>query len=190
MGFQKVVTTMPAAGIPGQQVAPGQAVYTSFNYVSDGTVEAGTFAYAKALTETGFAEMNAASSKGSAGAAVLGFVERVQVAVIPSPLEEATAVYPAGTGLSIAIRGQFYAKATGTATEGQSVLCDPTTGAITYGTAGTANDTGWVVRFPRGVHQVAKDDLVIYECFGLTVGGGAAAASYVGEATVGEAEVG
>lgn len=167
MGFQQVVNIHPAAGIPGQQVQPGAALYTAFNYVSDGTAQAGTFAYAKAITEEG--EMNAASLKGSSGAAPLGFVERVQVAAIPSPLTEAVEVYPKGTGLAIAVRGQFYAKATGVATEGQAVLCDPTTGAVTYGTAGAANDTGWVVRFPRGVTAVKKDELVIYECVGLAI---------------------
>ncbi len=51
MGFQAAVKTDPAIGIPGQEVNPRQAVYTAFNYVSDGTVPAGGFAFA-ALFDT------------------------------------------------------------------------------------------------------------------------------------------
>ena len=187
MGFQKVVNTDPAIATPGLEVNPGQAVYTAFNFVSDGTVEAGGFAFAVALEEGGASAMNAASKKASAGAKVLGFVERNLIGTITNPLVSATNVYPKGTGLPIAIRGQFYAIATGAATEGQSVLCDPTTGAVTYGTAGTANDTGWVVRLPRGVEEVASGDIVIYENFGVSIASAAAGRSLVGTDEVGEA---
>lgn len=170
MAFQKVVNVDPAIATPGLEVNPGQAVYTAFNYVSDGTVEAGGFAFAVAIEDDagGAHVMNSASKKGSAGDKVLGFVERNLIGAL-NPLVEATNVYPLGQGLPIAIRGQFYAVATGAATEGQSVLCDPTTGAITYGTAGATNDTGWVVRLPRGVEEVASGDIVIYENFGLAI---------------------
>ena len=163
MAFQKVVNVDPAIATPGLEVNPGQAVYTAFNYVSDGMVEAGGFAFAVAIEDDagGAHVMNSASKKGSAGDKVLGFVERNLIGAL-NPLVEATNVYPLGQGLPIAIRGQFYAVATGAATEGQSVLCDPTTGAITYGTAG-------VVRLPRGVEEVASGDIVIYENFGLAI---------------------
>ena len=49
MGFQKVVNTDPAIATPGLEVNPGQAVYTAFNYISDGTVESGGFPFAVAL---------------------------------------------------------------------------------------------------------------------------------------------
>lgn len=171
MGFQKVVNTDPVIATPGLEVNPGQAVYSAFNYVSDGTVEAGGFAFAVAIEEDagGPATMNQASKKGSAGAKVLGFVERNLSGVLSSPLISASNVYPLGTGVPIAIRGQFYAVAAAAATEGQSVLCDPTTGAITYGAAGATNDTGWVIRLPRGVEEVATGDIVIYENFGLSI---------------------
>lgn len=188
MGFQKVVNTDPAIATPGLEVNPGQAVYSAFNYISDGTVEAGTFAFAVALAEGGPVAMNVASKKASAGAKVLGFVERNLVGTLVNPLTSATNVYPKGTGLPIAIRGQFYAIASAAATDGQSVLCDPTSGAITYGTAGTENDTGWVVRLPRGVKDATTGDVVIYENFGITVAG-AAGMSLVDTAEVDEAQV-
>lgn len=169
MGFQKSVSQVPVIGIPGQEVNPGQAVYTAFNYVSDGTAAAGAFAFAKALEAAADFGVNSASATGAAGAKVLGFVARNLAASLPTPLSAASGAYPVGCGLGIAIRGQFYAAAAGAATEGQSVLCDPTTGKITYGAAGTANDTGWVVHLPQGVKEVAEGDTVIYECFGLTI---------------------
>lgn len=177
MGFQAVVNTDPAIGLPGQEVNPRQAVYTAFNYVSDGTVQAGAFAYAVALKGDTPTEQNVISAKGAAGAKPLGFVERDVIGTIPSLLAEATQVYPAGVCPPVAVRGQFYAIATGAATAGQSVLCDPETGAITYGTAGAANDTGWIVVLPQGVSSVANGDVVIYQNYGIDVSAAAAAAS-------------
>lgn len=171
MGFQKFVGTTPAIGIPGQEVNPTQAVYTAFNYVSDGTVKAGAFAFAVTMEadDAGVTAMNSASATGAAGAKVLGFVERNQIATIIDPLTGATDIYNKGIGLPIALRGQFYAEATGDCTDGQSVLCDPTTGKVTYGAAGAANDTGWIVRMPRGVASASEGDIIIVENFGLTV---------------------
>ena len=74
MGFQKSVASMPAIGLPGTEVNPGQATYTAFNYLSDGTVFAGGFAFAKDVEENGPVGFNAASATGKAGARVLGFV--------------------------------------------------------------------------------------------------------------------
>lgn len=187
MGFQKIVSTTPCIGLPGLEVNPGQAVYTAFNYLSDGTVEAGKFAFAVTVEDEEGA-MNVASAKGSAGAFPLGFVERNLSGTLLSPLVSGSNVYPQGSGLNIAIRGQFYAIATGAATEGQAVLCDPTTGAITYGTAGSTNDTGWRVRLPLGVTSVATGDMVIYENFGLTVvsGGVGKTIALADEGQVGE----
>lgn len=190
MGFQAVVKTDPAVGIAGQEVNPKQAVYTAFNYVSDGTVQAGTFCFATALKDNVTGETNIVSLKGTSGAKPVGFVERDVIASIPTLTADASQVYPQGACPPIAIRGQFYAVATGAVTEGQSVLCDPATGAITYGAAGTTNDTGWRVIFPRGVKSAAKDDVVIYQNFGVTVATGAMAAALADSAKVDEASAG
>lgn len=190
MGFQAVVKTDPAVGIAGQEVNPKQAVYTAFNYVSDGTVQAGTFCFATALKGNVTGETNIVSLKGTSGAKPVGFVERDVIATIPTLTADASQVYPRGACPPIAIRGQFYAVATGAVTEGQSVLCDPATGAITYGAAGTTNDTGWRVIFPRGVKSAAKDDVVIYQNFGVTVATGAMAAALADSAKVDEASAG
>lgn len=175
MGFQAAVKTDPAIGIPGQEVNPRQAVYTAFNYVSDGTVPAGGFAFAVALTGTTQTEQNVLSAKGTASTKPVGFVERDVIATIPALTDDATQVYPKGTCPPVAIRGQFYAIAAGAATKGQSVLCDPTTGEVTYGEAGATNDTGWKVVLPRGVSTIAKGDTVIYQNYGVDVAAGAGA---------------
>lgn len=168
MGFQKTVELQTAIGTPGLEVNPGQAVYTAFNYVSDGTVQAGTFAFAgTAASGTGEA-FGIASIKTASSGALLGFVERNLVSAL-MPDDEGNNVYTAGVGLSIAKRGQYYAIATGSATAGQAVLCDPTTGNVTYGTAGTTNDTGWRVVLPQGITTVSEGDIVIYENLGVDV---------------------
>lgn len=169
MDFQTVVSTDPAIGVAGQEVNPSQAVYTAFNYVSDGTVQAGTFCYAVAVKGTAPTKQNTVSFKAVAGAVPVGFVERDVIATIPSLTADSTQVYPEGVCPPVAIRGQFYAVATGVATEGQAVLCNPATGEVTYGTAGADNDTGWKVVLPRGVKTIAKGDIVIYQNFGIAV---------------------
>lgn len=163
--FQKTVGLSPAIGVAGQAVVPAQAVYTPFQYISDGTVEAGQFVFTDASPQKG---KNIAYLKKSGGK-LLGFAVRNQVATVPNPFVSATNVYPEGQPVGIAIRGQFYFQvpSDATPTDGQSVLCNPDDGKVTFGAAGTANDTGWVLRFPQGVDTVAEGAIVIIENWGL-----------------------
>mgnify|MGYP000369500154 FL=1 len=160
--LQKSVGLYPAIGIPGQQVAFNQAVYTPQNYLSDGTVQCGGFAFAVAASTTGRAvKFPIASLKGSAGAKPIGFVERTFTASIELGTDTPD-IYPKGSELTIAVRGDYYIVAPAAATLGQAVLCDPTTGAITFGDAGAANDTGWTVQTAG-----AKGDTIIISNHGL-----------------------
>lgn len=160
--LQKTVNLYPAVGIAGQQVAFNQAVYTPHNYLSDGTVACGTFAFAKAATSSTTAvQFPIASAKGAAGDKVVGLVERTFTASLPS-YDEGTDIYPEGAELTIAERGDYYIVAPAAATVGQAVLCNPTTGAITFGTAGATNDTGWTVQTAG-----AKGDTIIISNHGL-----------------------
>ena len=161
MAMQTKVGLYPVTGFPGQEVNPGSAIYTAENYISDGTLTAGAFAFTASVTGSDSAVGFKAAGK--IGTALLGFVERVLTGVILSPLDEASAAYASGSSAPIALRGQFYAAATGAVTEGQSVLCDPATGAVTYGNAGADNDTGWIVHLPNGLATAAEGDIVIYE---------------------------
>ena len=161
MAMQTKVGLYPVTGFPGQEVNPGSAIYTAENYISDGTLTAGAFAFTSAGTGTGTAA--AFKAAGKTGTALIGFVERTVTGAILSPLDEAEGAYAQGTGASIALRGQFYASASGAVTEGQSVLVNPATGAVTYGNAGADNDTGWIVHLPNGLATAAEGDIVIYE---------------------------
>lgn len=161
MAMQTKVGLYPVTGFPGQEVNPGSAIYTAENYISDGTLTAGAFAFTSAVTGIGTAA--AFKAAGKTGTALIGFVERTVTGAILSPLNEAEGAYTQGTGASIALRGQFYASASGAVTEGQSVLVDPATGAVTYGNAGADNDTGWIVHLPNGLATAAEGDIVIYE---------------------------
>lgn len=165
--FQTKVNVMPAYGVPGQMLS-ATAAYTAFNYVSDGTLAAGSFAFADpADAANGMAQL--AHSKVASNGRLLGFVQRIHSGVLNVPFVTGSNVYTEGQPVTIAVRGQFYMAVpeSGTATEGQSVLCDPTTGAITFGAAGTANDTGWVVHLLQGETSAGEGDLVIIEHYGL-----------------------
>lgn len=114
--LQKTVNLYPAIGIPGQQVAFNQAVYTPHNYLSDGTVACGTFVFAKAATgSTTAVQFPVASATGAAGDKVVGLVERTFTASLPS-YDEDTDIYPEGAELTIAERGDYYIVAPAAAT--------------------------------------------------------------------------
>lgn len=139
--MQKSVNLYPAAGLPGQEVAAHTAVYTPLNYISDGTVAAGGFAFA-AESEGNGVPFLVASAKGEGKC--LGLCERTFLGVLLVD-EDGSMLYPKGRELTIAVHGDYYVEATGAASVGQAVLCDPATGLVTYGNVGDANDTGWTI---------------------------------------------
>lgn len=134
--MQKTVNLYPSVGLPGQEVAAHTAVYTPLNYLSDGTAAAGKFVFEGTSDKKGVA-----SAKGTT---LVGLVERTFTAAVPCGVDGSEA-YPNGAELTIAVRGDFYVEAAGEATVGQAVLCNPADGAVSYGTVGSENDTGWVV---------------------------------------------
>lgn len=134
--MQKTVNLYPSVGLPGQEVAAHTAVYTPLNYLSDGTAAAGKFVFEGTPDKKGVA-----SAKGTT---LVGLVERTFTAAVPCGVDGSEA-YPNGAELTIAVRGDFYVEAAGEATVGQAVLCNPADGAVSYGTVGGENDTGWVV---------------------------------------------
>lgn len=139
---QRTVNLYPAIGFAGQQVAFNQAVYTPENFISDGTVVAGGFAFASTAAYTGTAApQNVASATGER---LLGFVERV----ISAEIELAEpGKYLAGEELTIAIKGDYYMVAPSAATIGQKVLVNGSTGAVSLGNSAASGtvDTGWTV---------------------------------------------
>lgn len=144
--MQKTVNLYPAVGVPGQEVNVHTAIYTPFNYISDGTAAAGSFVFVKANTDDDTGVVYPLASATGTGT-VIGLVENTFTGTLAYN-QDGTLIYPQGANLTIAVRGDYYVAASGAATVGQAVLCNPASGAITYGTPGTANDTGWVVMTP------------------------------------------
>lgn len=173
--FQQSINIMPATGLPGQVVQMFGYTPTPYNYVSDGTITAGTFAFLDPAEEANGGPMFA-HSKVASGGRLIGFVQRIHSGLLNTPYVTNTEVYEKGQPITIAMRGQFRMRVPSgqTPTEGQSVLCDPTTGAITFGAAGAANDTGWIVHMPQGATSASEGALVIVEHLGLQVSGSGA----------------
>ncbi len=133
----------PGIAFPGQHAAFAQQAYTPENYLSDGTVKPGCFAFAVETDDTDSDPAKVAflyASLTGEGTPV-GLVERTFTGLPEGDGD----VYGKGDELTIAIRGDFYIEAAADAEIGQAVLCDPSTGEVTFGTAGDTNDTGWTV---------------------------------------------
>ena len=143
MGLQKSVGLSPAIGVSGQKTVLGQSVYTTKNFMSDGNVTAGAFAFAPAAATT-FPDNVKTEYATNKGTVVLGFVERTLTGAGAS-----SAVYAKGEGLTIAIRGDYYlvAPAGTTPTAGYKVITTDATGAISFAASASTGetDTGWTV---------------------------------------------
>lgn len=143
MGLQKTVNNSPAIGVSGQPVVLGQSVYTTMNFMSDGTVKAGAFAFAPS-TPTTFPDNVKTEYVTDHGTGLIGFVERNLVGTGAS-----SEVYAKGVVLNIAIRGDYYLKAPAgtTPTKGYKVITTDATGAISFAASASTGetDTGWVV---------------------------------------------
>lgn len=147
MALQRTVNIDPAIGVPGAQAAFLGEVTTVQNGISDGTAYAGQFVWAgtASVNSTGTAVGNIVKGTGSSGVVPLGLAVRLLTGVLPEGVD-AELKYERGENVTVAIRGDFYVSATGAATVGQAVNVNTTTGAMTYGSAGTGEvATGWTV---------------------------------------------
>lgn len=152
----------PCIAVPGQEAVPHSAVYHPVNVITDGSLGAGEFAFiAEGHEPKGAFDPLMVSNKGKG--APLGLVPRTIVAGI-DPLGDA-AKYNVGQEIGIARRGDFYIAATGKATVGQAVKCDPSNGKVSFGKTGEANDTGWVVM----TAAEKEGDLIIISNRGIAV---------------------
>lgn len=134
MAFQTQVNRYRAAGVAGQAATPDQSVYTVKNYLSDGTVKVGCFAFA--------GEGNLATGAGSD--TVLGLVERNIVYPIYDVSQSALDTAPKGYGLTIAVRGDYYVESTNAATLGDTVYASSEDGSISCGSGDV--ETPWIVK--------------------------------------------
>ena len=143
MGLQKSVGLSPALGLSGEKAVLGQSVYTVQNFMSDGTVKAGTFAFVPG-TATTFAENIKTEYVTDHGTGLVGFVERTFTGAGAS-----SDLYAQGEALTIAVRGDYYlvAPAGTTPTKGYKVITTDATGAISFAASASSGetDTGWTV---------------------------------------------
>lgn len=166
MALQKSVGLVQALGIDGQEVTVGQAVYAANNPLSDGTVKAGAFCFKGSASGDG-EEFEYATATVSASMPVIGFVERVVDTAIADAKAEYQQTYPQGAPLTVAIRGQYYLKATESADDGDKVLVTIADGTIHFGSSAGAGqvDSGWTVKIPNGGASASSGDIVIVERF-------------------------
>lgn len=160
--MQKSVDLVVKKGFDGQRVTTDQNIYTCENYLSDGTVKAGTFAFKGSATGNG-EQFGVVSATGTV---LVGFVERVVDASI-APTVEATDVYPSGFPVLVALKGQFYVTANATVSAGMSVFVKGDTGAISFAsqTSGDLIDTGFKVVLPDGKTSANNGDVIVIEKF-------------------------
>ena len=160
--MQKSVGLVVKKGFDGQRVTTDQNIYTCENYLSDGTVKAGTFAFKGSSTGNG-EQFGVVSATGTV---LVGFVERVVDASI-APTVEATDVYPAGFPVLVALKGQFYVTANTTVSAGMSVFVKGDTGAITFASQNSDSliDTGFKVVIPDGKTSANNGDVIVIEKF-------------------------
>ena len=174
-GFPNKVDLYPDIALPGQLVTNEDLVTDARGFLSDGTLVPGGFAF----SNTAYTANDTRDPQGAnffyAGATVtdgeaqlVGLVVREAIGFVDLPTQGANNTYYAGANVSIALRGKVYAQVPEglTPTEGQAVLCDPKTGAITYGASGAANDTGWRVCLLPNNRNAEGASIVIYQNFG------------------------
>lgn len=157
MALQKTVSMYPALGVAGQPVTTEQTVYTPFNYLSDGTAKAGSFAFVSSSSvNAGGAAQSFVGATGTASTKPLGLVERILDGYINFD-EDGSLIYKEGLPVKVAVQGDYVIEASGVASVGASVFVKPTDGTIAFATAEGLVDTGWVVKTAAS----AKGDLIV-----------------------------
>ena len=167
MAFQQTVGFMPHRGLPGNPVNPSEVVHIHYNPLSDGTVEAGKFCFAKAVEGEG-EKFGFASATGAQGDAPLGIAVRWLVGHTLNVTDEATTVFMHGQHITVAKKGQFYfAVPEGMlAKAGDDVYVNPVTGAVAFEKGTDFVATGWKVVGINGQAYAQEDELIIIENWG------------------------
>ena len=179
MALQKKVELYRAIGVPGAMATPDQSIYTVLNYTAETDISVGSFAFA-GTEET--------EAKATGSATPLGLVVRNQVYPIYDVETSGTLVVPAGSTLTIAVRGDFYVKTTSAAQAGDKVWASTTDGTIkTSANASESGfvDTGWTVKLGGS----ANDTIIISAWNPVVAAAGGDQMAVVGSAKVGTAQI-
>lgn len=143
--LQKQVNLYPAKGVAGDPATIGQAIYTPVNPLAAVDLQVGAFVFP--VVEDGLVDNGKATNKAGAATQVLGFVERAPVYFNYEILSDGSMTVPAGSALTVAVKGDYYAVSSTNATVGQAVLASTADGSVSTGTADATHiDTGWVVK--------------------------------------------
>lgn len=152
MPLQKQVDLYRAQGVPGDKATPDQSVYAPVNPLAAVALPVGRFVFP--VVSSGTIDNTQATNVAGDASEVLGFVERVITYVNYDVFSDGTLVVPEGAGLTVAVRGDYWATSTTAATVGQKVLASTADGSISTGTPDATHlDTGWVVKTPGGIGE-------------------------------------
>lgn len=141
MALQKQVNLDYAHGVAGDVVNPLQVVYTPINMIAETEITVGNFC---------FEGTDKYKQVKNAGEVVKGFVQRVVNYPNYNLLSSGSLTVSAGSNMSVAVKGDFYAVSATAATVGQSVFASETDGSIKTGTASSTVsgyvETSWKVK--------------------------------------------
>lgn len=162
MAFQEQVNRYRAKGIAGQAATPDQSIYTAKNYLSDGTVTIGCFAWESSS--------DSKQATGSGSGIPLGLVERNIIYPIMDVSKTAQDTAPEGYGVTIAVRGDYYVEVSGAASVGQALFAKTADGTIVPGTPGgtvaSAVETPWLIK--DALEAGTSGGLVLASNWGIT----------------------
>ena len=132
MPLQSQVNLSVAPGVAGDKATPDQSIYTPLNPLAAVALPVGRFVFP--VVDSGVIDNTQATNVAGTATAVLGFVERVINYVNYEIFSDGTLTVPAGSNLTVAVKGDYWAVSTTKATVGQAVLASTADGSISTGT--------------------------------------------------------
>lgn len=153
--MQKQVNLYPSQAVQGDPATIGQSIYTPLNPIAAVPLPVGGFVFP--VVEDGAINPEQATNAAGDASQVMGFVERNLAYVNYDLLGDGTLTVPAGSPLTVAVKGDYWAVSSTAAEVGQAVLASVADGSVSTGTADATHiDTGWVVKKGGG-----KGELII-----------------------------
>lgn len=152
MPLQSKVNLSVAPGVAGDKATPDQSIYTPLNPLAAVDIPVGRFVFP--VVEDGVIDNTRATNVAGTATSVLGFVERVINYVNYEIFSDGTLTVPKGSNLTVAVKGDYWAVSTTTATVGQAVLAATADGSISTGNPDSMHlNTGWVVKTPGKIRE-------------------------------------
>lgn len=134
--YQKEVKLYNKDAIPGDRANQQETIYTPHNFTAASAVNVGGFVHRDTTNPDTQCQV------GGTGA-LLGFVERLQNYPNYEISTEGTLQIPAGGAVEIAVKGDFFVEADGSVDIGDTVYADTSTGAVTFTSGASVEDTGY-----------------------------------------------